>query len=117
MYLHPLLTVRNLDMSSAAETISNLKSKFNPDAAAGLDLTYQFDIEDGENYHVIVKDQTCEVNAGDAQEPDCTLIMNTETLKGIVSGETDGMQAFMAGKVRAEGNMMLAMKLSELFPN
>jgi len=26
------------------------------------------------------------------------------------------MQAFMAGKLRAEGDMMLAMKLSELFP-
>ena len=39
-----------------------------------------------------------------------------ETLEGIVSGETDGMQAFMGGKLRAEGDMMLAMKLSELFP-
>jgi putative sterol carrier protein len=26
------------------------------------------------------------------------------------------MQAFMGGKLRAEGDMMLAMKLSELFP-
>lgn len=102
---------------SSADIIENLKSKFNPDAAAGLDLTYQFDIEDGENYHLVVKDQTCDVKAGNADEPDCTLIMNTDTLKGIVSSETDGMQAFMAGKVRAEGNMMLAMKLSELFPN
>ena len=29
----------------------------------------------------------------------------------------DGMQAFMGGKLRAEGDMMLAMKLSELFPS
>ena len=42
--------------------------------------------------------------------------MNTETLAGISTGETDGMQAFMGGKLRAEGDMMLAMKLSELFP-
>jgi putative sterol carrier protein len=41
--------------------------------------------------------------------------MSTETLKGIVSGETDGMQAFMAGQLRAEGDMMLATKLGELF--
>ncbi|WP_432214807.1 SCP2 sterol-binding domain-containing protein [Salmonella enterica] len=26
------------------------------------------------------------------------------------------MQAFMGGKLRTEGDMMLAMKLSELFP-
>ena len=34
----------------------------------------------------------------------------------IATGETDGMQAFMGGKLRTEGDMMLAMKLSELFP-
>jgi Putative sterol carrier protein len=42
--------------------------------------------------------------------------MDSATLAGIASGETDGMQAFMGGKLRAEGDMMLAMKLSELFP-
>jgi len=46
-----------------------------------------------------------------------TLVMDGDTLAGIVSGETDGMQAFMGGKLRAEGDMMLAMKLSELFPS
>ena len=50
------------------------------------------------------------------ENPNVTLIMDSETLKGITSGETDGMQAFMAGKLRAEGDMMLAMKLGELFP-
>ncbi len=43
--------------------------------------------------------------------------MDQATLAGIVSGETDGMQAFMSGKLRVEGNMMLSMKLGELFPN
>ncbi len=45
-----------------------------------------------------------------------TLIMDSETLKGLTTGETDGMQAFMGGKLRVEGDMMLSMKLSELFP-
>jgi len=44
------------------------------------------------------------------------LAICSETMQGIVSGETDGMQAFMGGKLRAEGDMMLALKLSELFP-
>ncbi|WP_197466178.1 SCP2 sterol-binding domain-containing protein, partial [Oleiphilus sp. HI0080] len=52
---------------------------------------------------------------GDHDDPSVTLIMSTETLNGIVSGETDGMQAFMAGQLRAEGDMMLATKLGELF--
>ncbi len=42
--------------------------------------------------------------------------MDTATLAAVMSGETDGMQAFMEGKLRAEGEMMLALKLGELFP-
>ncbi|NAS64195.1 SCP-2 family sterol carrier protein, partial [Pseudomonas syringae pv. actinidiae] len=65
---------------------------------------------------LIVKDSTCELQEGENPDANVTLVMDSETLKGIVSGETDGMQAFMGGKLRAEGDMMLAMKLSELFP-
>ena len=36
-------------------------------------------------------------------------------MKGVLSGELNGMQAFMTGKLRAEGDMMLAAKLGELF--
>jgi len=101
---------------SVADIVKDMQSKFNAGAAAGLDLVFQFNIEDGENHYLVVKNGTCDVQKGDATDPNVTLIMNSDTLKGITSGETDGMQAFMAGKLRAEGDMMLAMKLSELFP-
>jgi len=103
-------------MSNVADIVKTMQSKFNPSAAAGLDLVYQFQIEDADNYYLTVKDGTCELTQGDAEAPNVTLIMDSETLAGITSGETDGMQAFMAGKLRAEGDLMLAMKLGELFP-
>ncbi|MDM8349585.1 SCP2 sterol-binding domain-containing protein [Pseudomonas sp. sp1636] len=103
-------------MMSVADIVNTMQSKFNAGAAAGLDLVFQFNIEDGENYALIIKDGTCTVEKGENANANVTLIMDTETLKGITSGETDGMQAFMGGKLRAEGDMMLAMKLSELFP-
>jgi putative sterol carrier protein len=65
---------------------------------------------------LIVKDGTCELQEGENPDAQVTLVMDGETLEGIVDGSTDGMQAFMGGKLRAEGDMMLAMKLSELFP-
>ncbi|RMF16709.1 MAG: SCP-2 family sterol carrier protein [Gammaproteobacteria bacterium] len=98
-----------------AQIFEKLKDNFNADAAAGLDLVFQFNIEDADNYYLVVKDGTCELGAGDHDDPSVTLIMSSETLQGIVNGETDGMQAFMAGQLRAEGDMMLAMKLGELF--
>lgn len=100
---------------SVANTFDTLKQNFNADAAAGLDLVFQFNIEDDQNYYLAIKDSSCTMDSGDHDDPSVTLIMNSETLKGIVSGETNGMQAFMAGQLRAEGDMMLATKLGELF--
>lgn len=104
-------------MTSVADAVQTMKNKFNPAAAAGLDLIFGFDITDEEKqYALIVKDGTCELQEGKNPDANVTLLMESQTLKGIVSGETDGMQAFMGGKLRTEGDMMLAMKLSELFP-
>ncbi|WP_296248480.1 SCP2 sterol-binding domain-containing protein [Pseudomonas sp. UBA4194] len=104
-------------MTSVADAVQAMKAKFNPSAAAGLDLVFGFNITDeNKQYALIVKDGTCDLQEGENPDANVTLVMDSETLKGIVSGETDGMQAFMGGKLRAEGDMMLAMKLSELFP-
>ncbi|MAD26624.1 MAG: SCP-2 family sterol carrier protein [Pseudomonadales bacterium] len=103
-------------MTTVTEITSQMESKFNSAAAAGLDLVFQFNITDDENFNVTVKDGSCAVAQGEAADPNVTLIMDKETLVGVMTGETDGMQAFMGGKLRAEGDMMLALKLGELFP-
>ncbi len=102
-------------MATVEEVVDKMKGRFNADAAAGLDLIFQFDIEDGGTYHLVVKDGTCELITGANDNPNVTLLMNTDTMKGVLSGELNGMQAFMTGKLRAEGDMMLAAKLGELF--
>ena len=101
---------------SVADIVQTMQSKFNASAAAGLDLVFQFNIEDADNYHLLVKDGACEVVQGEAGDPNVTLIMNSETLQGIVNGDLDGMMAFMSGQLKVEGDMMLATKLGELFP-
>ena len=101
-------------MSSVAEIISTMQSKFNASAAAGLDLVFQFNIEDGDNYALIVKDGACDVQQGDNPDANVTLIMDSATLAGIATGETDGMQAFMGGKLRVEGDMGVAMQLQSV---
>ena len=100
---------------SVEQIFEKLEKNFNADAAQGLDLVFQFDIEDDKPYNLEIKDGSCKLNEGTHEDPSVTLIMNSETLQGIVSGETDGMQAFMAGQLRAEGDMVLATKLGELF--
>lgn len=101
---------------SVSEIIQGMQSKFNASAATGLDLVFQFNIEDGENHYLIIKEGECAAHVGESDSPNVTLSMDTATLASVMNGETDGMQAFMTGKLRAEGDMMLALKLSELFP-
>ncbi len=102
-------------MTSVAEQFANIESQFNPDAAAGMDVIFQFAIEDADTYHLIVKDSTCKLEHGEHGDPSVTLIMDSDTLKEIASGDLNGMQAFMAGRLRTEGDMMLATRLSDLF--
>jgi len=103
-------------MADINAIIEGLKDKFNAEAASGMDEVFQFSIEDGDNYHITIKDGGCTIAQGEHDEPSVTLIMDQETLKDVLTGEQDGMQAFMAGKLRAEGDMMLATQLSALFP-
>lgn len=103
-------------MTSVANVVESMKAKFNPAAAAGLDVIFGFRIDDTQHFSLIVKDGACELKEGENPDANVTLVTDGDTMKGIVSGETDGMQAFMGGKLRVEGDMMLSMKLSELFP-
>ena len=77
---------------------------------------FGFRIDDTQNFSLVVKNNTCELLEGENPDAQVTLVTDGETMEGIVSGDTDGMQAFMSGKLRTEGDMMLAMKLSDLFP-
>ncbi|MGY2288635.1 SCP2 sterol-binding domain-containing protein [Pseudomonas sp. SDO528_S397] len=103
-------------MTDVAKVVETMKAKFNPAAAQGLDVVFGFRIDDSKHFSLIVKDGTCDLKEGENPDANVTLVTDSETMAGIVSGETDGMQAFMGGKLRVEGDMMLSMKLSELFP-
>ena len=52
--------------------------------------------------------------SGDDQT-DVTLIADADTFREILSGELDPTSAFMGGRLRVEGDMGTAMRLSGLF--
>jgi len=47
----------------------------------------------------------------DGVKPDVTLLMSDETFVDIASGKIGGQKAYMTGKLKTKGNMMLATKL------
>ncbi|WAQ99916.1 DHB4-like protein [Mya arenaria] len=46
---------------------------------------------------------------------DCTVVISDDDLVDLVTGKLNGQQAFMSGKMKLRGNIMLAQKLGELF--
>ena len=100
------------------EVFNNLPQVFNPEAAQGLDVVFQHEItgEGGGSWHVIIRDGACQVVEGTHDAPNVTLSMSAETWLAIVNKETNGMQAFMSGQLKATGDIMLAQRIGQLFP-
>lgn len=103
-------------MTDLNATFSDMQSRFNADAAAGVDAVFQYEISDGGEWFITVQGGECSVAEGSSDEATVTLKMDSETLAEVMSGETDGMQAFMTGRIQAEGDIMLATRLAAIFP-
>ncbi len=103
--------------TSITEVFAAMPASFNPDAAAGVDAVFQFDLS-GENaakYWVKVEDQEVEVHEGETDEPTITVLADADDYLAMVNGEINPMTAFMQGKVKVKGPMGLAMKLQSMF--
>ncbi len=100
---------------TVAKVIAKLPSRFQPDAAEGMNSTFQFMLEDDEDFFISIKDQQCITDTGEHPDPSVTLITDAETFIQVVTGEQDGMSAFLKGQLRAEGNIILATQLGKLF--
>ncbi|MBV9256551.1 MAG: SCP2 sterol-binding domain-containing protein [Ktedonobacteraceae bacterium] len=103
---------------TVAETFETMKSLFNPTAAAGLNKTIQWNIsgEDAGKWAVKIANQTCEVIPGGVEKPDLTLSMSDKDWLSIAEGKLNAMQAFTTGKVKAAGDLSLAMRINNIFP-
>jgi len=54
---------------------------------------------------------------GGVERPDTTFTVTDKTWVAITEGRQDPTKAFMTGKLKVSGDMMLALKVPEFFPN
>ncbi len=101
----------------STNTLEKLQARFNPQAATHMDEVFQFHFTDAGSHYLVVKEGTLDINEGEHEDPSVSLRLSTDTLKGIMSGDVNGMTAFMTGKLKATGNVMLATQLTKLFPS
>ncbi len=98
-----------------------MKAMLSADIVKKVNAVYQWNIVDGSNKVIStwtsdLKNGTGSIYAGPAKgKADCTLTLSEDTLEGLVNNTLDSMKAFMAGKLKISGNIMLAQKLKSLF--
>ncbi len=96
---------------------NNIQSRFNADAAKGMNSTIQFNLtgDGGGTYHIVVKDGAITAQEGAAASPNMTMTVAAQDYLDIQSGKLNGQMAFMSGKMKIAGDMGLAMKMQTLF--
>ncbi len=83
-----------------------MKSKV---ASSGFDRSVKFDT--GSDGVVVIKNG--EVSTADS-DADCTIKISLDDFESLVAGDLNPTMAFMTGKIKVEGDMSVAMALSQL---
>ena len=102
---------------SIQDWLDKMPSFFIPEKAAGVDATIQLHLtgDQGGDWAVLIHDQSLQVEPGELSNPRLVMSGNAQDVLQILSGQMDGMRAFMQGKIKAQGDMSLAMKLAGMF--
>ncbi|MDK1023672.1 MAG: SCP2 sterol-binding domain-containing protein [Gammaproteobacteria bacterium] len=105
------------DLTDNLERLTNqLKPHFKPGFLQQNNVIFQFQFEVGEKFHLLVRDGQFQFAAGEHKRPTITLFLDYhDTAHQLLRGSMDGMQAFMEGKYRADGNIVLSQLLLYLF--
>ncbi|MEM7126162.1 MAG: LLM class F420-dependent oxidoreductase [Chloroflexota bacterium] len=116
---------KSMSEAFAAEAVfENIAKQLaeNPSLASGLDAVFKFDITDGPNgesksWVVDLKDGKNSISNDETAESDVTITVKDQDMVGLASGSLNPQMAFMQGKVKVTGNLMLATKLDKLLGN
>ena len=104
-------------MTKVQEIFDAMPPSFQPQATAGLEAVYQFDItgDGGGQWYAAVKDGACEVIAGRHASPSATITSKAKDYLDIANGKANEMMAFALGRIKVKGNIPAAMKLNKIF--
>lgn len=66
-------------------------------------------------YWIKIEDGQVDMGMGDIDAPDCTITQDYDTAVAMAKSEVNPVSAFMSGRLRIAGNMMLLMQLQGAF--
>jgi len=105
--------------SFGAETIfAEMKKRITPELVKKVRASYRFDVKKGsvkKSWLVDMKSGSGSVGeTASGTKADCIIMTTDDNFMKLMTGKLDGQTAFMQGKIKIKGNMMLASKLGLL---
>jgi putative sterol carrier protein len=101
-----------------ARIFENFPERFVPEKAQGVDAEIQFVVtDDGEEHShlVTVRNGTCTTEAKRAEEPKVTLMTDLVSFVKLITGQAQGVQLFMTGKLKVSGDLMFSQRIMTFF--
>jgi putative sterol carrier protein len=104
-------------MPTVKELFERMPLTFQREAASGLHAVIQFDItgEGGGVWRAVIADGELRVLEGAVPDPNLTITVTAKDYVDISTGALNEQLAFMTGRLRAKGDLGLAMKLPRIF--
>lgn len=102
---------------TAADIVATMEARFRPENAEGLDVKVGYDLpgDGGGMWTAIIKDGTCKVIEGLADDLTASNIVKAKDYVDLMTGKLNPMVAFGSGRLRLTGDMELAQKLPKIF--
>jgi acyl dehydratase/putative sterol carrier protein len=100
------------------EIFQGMQAEFQPDRASGVDATIQWLIKDGDAevpYATTIKDGQFSWEQAQAESPTVTLSTDRDSFTALMTGKAQGPALYMAGKLRIQGDLMLAQRMGSFF--
>jgi len=90
---------------------------FLPEKAVGVNTVIQYNLTGTEagDWIVTIKDGVCTTERGKAENPNLTLMAESQDYIDVITGKVNPMGAFAEGKVKLKGDLGVAMKLMNFF--
>lgn len=99
--------------------MADMPTAFKPEKAEGVDASIRYNLsgDGGSVWTSRISEGGCTVveGDGDIEVPTLNVNMDASDYIDMMAGRLDGMQAFMMGKIKVQGDIVLATRMMSFF--
>jgi putative sterol carrier protein len=99
------------------QTLQDMIAEFNPAQARGVNAVVQLNAtgNGGGEYAIHIVDGHAKLSEGVAENATTVITVAAKDWLAIVSGQMDATAAYMTGKLKVSGDVLLMMKFQKMF--